>query len=262
MHSRMWVRPFRQNGQHLHPVFSSWGTPVIDLFPTFANRKLPVFVSPFPDHRAKYVYVMPVLWSRMGMVYALLPFKMLPAVLNKIHSSHDLSVILIALVAHHGCQSYWSSLDVFPYHWKGIHFSHKKIYECPEVTSKPDITNPQIYMRGYSEGSVCQTWSQPRHCRSHQHQFEGLVDWFPWVPLEQIHRVLSEKCLKVFEVDSKSFSKYLLYLFEVDHYAPSTMISHWTSIASVLQCWKYDPATELGIRVLLHNIQLAWPVQQ
>ena len=84
------------NGQLLHPVFSAWGTPVIDLFATFANRKLPVFASPFPDQRAKYVDAMSVPWSGMGMVYAFPPFKMLPAVLNKIRWSHNLSVILIA----------------------------------------------------------------------------------------------------------------------------------------------------------------------
>ena len=84
------------NGQLLHPVFSAWGTPVIDLFAIFANKKLPFFASPFPDQRAKYVDAMSVLWSGMGMVYAFPPFKMLPAVLNKIRRSHNLSVILIA----------------------------------------------------------------------------------------------------------------------------------------------------------------------
>ena len=69
------------------------------------------------------------------------------------------------------------------------------------------------------------------------------------------------KCLNVFEVDSKSFSKCLLYLFEVDRYVLSTIISHWTSIASVLQHWKYDPANYAGIRGMLYNFQLAQPVQ-
>ena len=91
---RIWAR---QNEWLLYPVSSSWGTPVINVFATFANRKLPVFVSTFPDQRAKYINAMPVPLSRMGMVYALPPFKMLPAVLSKIHSSHDLSVIFVAL---------------------------------------------------------------------------------------------------------------------------------------------------------------------
>ena len=69
------------------------------------------------------------------------------------------------------------------------------------------------------------------------------------------------KCLNLFEVDSKSFSKCLLYLFEVDGYVLSTVISHWTSIVSVLQHWKYDPANYPGIRGMLYNFQLAQPVQ-
>ena len=56
------------------------------------------------------------------------------------------------------------------------------------------------------------------------------------------------KRLSVFEVDCQSFSKYLLYLFQVDRYVPSTIISHRTSIASVLQHWKYEPANNPCIR--------------
>ena len=164
---------------------------MIDLYVTFSYRKLPIFASPFLDQRAKYVNAMPILWDGNGV--HLPAFKMLPTVLNKIHSSHDLSVILVAL---HLMAVSWMpellSLGVFPYQWKGIHFSNKK-FECLEVMSREDITNPQIYMHGYSQWSVCQAHSQPRHLRSHQHQSEGLLDWLLWVPLEQIREVLSEK---------------------------------------------------------------------
>ena len=154
---------------------------------------------------------------------------MLLAVLN-IRSSHYLSVILVAL---HLMAASWIT-ELLKQPWclpiplEGHPLLTQEVYECPEVMSRQDITNPQIFTRGYSEGSVCQAWSQPRHCRLHQHQSEGLLDWLLWVPLEQIRGVLSEKCLNVFEVDSKCFNKYLLYLFEVDHYALSTMISLWT----------------------------------
>ena len=80
----------------LNPVFSRWGTLSIDLFTTFVNKKLPVLASPFPDTRAKYIDAMWVLWSRMGIVYAFPPFKMLPAVLTKMQGSRGLTVILIA----------------------------------------------------------------------------------------------------------------------------------------------------------------------
>ena len=88
-----WVGHHRQL---LHPVLSSWEIAVIDLFVTFANRKLPVLTSPFPDPRAKYVDAMPIPWSGMGTVYALPPIKMLRLVLEKIRKSHDLSAILVA----------------------------------------------------------------------------------------------------------------------------------------------------------------------
>ena len=70
------------------------------------------------------------------------------------------------------------------------------------------------------------------------------------------------KHLNVFEVDSRIFSKYLLLLFENERYALSTIISHRTSIASVLRHWKYDPATDPRLRALLRNFQLARPVQR
>ena len=70
------------------------------------------------------------------------------------------------------------------------------------------------------------------------------------------------KHLNVFEVDSRIFSKCLLHLFENERYAPSTIISHRTSIASVLRHWKYDPATDPRLRALLRNFQLARPVQR
>ena len=53
----------------LRPVFTAWGTPIVDMFATFANRKLPTFVSPFPDDRALHVDAMSVLWSNMGLLY-------------------------------------------------------------------------------------------------------------------------------------------------------------------------------------------------
>ena len=84
------------NSQLLCPVFFTQGTPVIDLFATFANRKLPVFASPFPDHKAKYVDAMSVPWTGMCMVYAFPPFNMLPAILNKICMSNYLRLTLVA----------------------------------------------------------------------------------------------------------------------------------------------------------------------
>ena len=42
---------------------------------------------------------------------------------------------------------------------------------------------------------------------------------------------------------------------------PSTIISHRTSVASVLHHWKYDPAVDPHIKLLIRAFRLEWPVQ-
>ena len=56
----------------LQPVFSTWGTPAIDMFATYSNKRLPTFVSPFPDDRALHVDAMSIHWSDKGILYMFL----------------------------------------------------------------------------------------------------------------------------------------------------------------------------------------------
>ena len=51
-----------------------------------------------------------------------------------------------------------------------------------------------------------------------------------------------------------------MYLFR-DGLLPSTIISHRTSVASVLRHWKYDPAADPHIKLLIKAFRLEWPVQ-
>ena len=53
----------------------------------------------------------------------------------------------------------------------------------------------------------------------------------------------------VFRVRSHHFSTYMMHLFR-DGLLPSTIISHRTSVASVLHHWMYDPAAEPHIKLL------------
>ena len=81
----------------LRPVFAKWGEPQIDLFATFANRRLVKFVSPYLDPRAEWTDAMAMPWDKeSGLLYAFLPFKMVPQVLQKIAQSPGVEVILIA----------------------------------------------------------------------------------------------------------------------------------------------------------------------
>lgn len=85
-------------------VFRKWGFPTLDLFATFENRKLPLFVSPVVDHRAVAMDALSIPWR--GLVgYAFPPLPLLPLVLRKIREE-DMIMILIAPL--------WPSRSWFP----------------------------------------------------------------------------------------------------------------------------------------------------
>ena len=89
-------RPDTDHGV-VRPVFAKWGEPRIDLFVTFANRRLVKFISPYPDPRAEWTDAMSMPWDNgRGLLYAFPPFKMVPQVLQKIAQSPGVKVILIA----------------------------------------------------------------------------------------------------------------------------------------------------------------------
>ena len=66
------------------------------------------------------------------------------------------------------------------------------------------------------------------------------------------------KNLNVFNVRSAQFSRYMIFLFD-EQLSPSTIISHRTSIASVLRHWKYDPAADPKMKLLLRGFRLERP---
>ena len=65
----------------------------------------------------------------------------------------------------------------------------------------------------------------------------------------------------VFRVRSHHFSTYMMHLFR-DGLLPSTIISHRTSVASVLHHWVYDPAADPHIKLLVRAFRLERPVQR
>ena len=65
----------------------------------------------------------------------------------------------------------------------------------------------------------------------------------------------------MFRVRSHHFSTYMMHLFR-DGLLPSTIISHRTSVASVLLHWVYDPAADSHIKLLVRAFRLERPVQR
>ena len=75
-------------------LFSLFPGISVDLFATFENKRLPSFVSPFPDERALAVDAFSLSWEGLK-AYAFPPFKMIGPVLRKIQEDRGF-VILIA----------------------------------------------------------------------------------------------------------------------------------------------------------------------
>ena len=65
----------------------------------------------------------------------------------------------------------------------------------------------------------------------------------------------------VFRVRSHHVITYMMPLFR-DGLLPSTIISHRTSVASVLRHWVYDPAADPHIKLLVRAFRLEGPVQR
>ena len=84
----------------LHPqvalqLWDRWFTPRVDLFATLYNRKLPLYVSPFPDQEAMAVDALSLSWDHLS-TYAFPPFAILPQVVRKLEQSANCQMILIA----------------------------------------------------------------------------------------------------------------------------------------------------------------------
>ena len=74
---------------------SRWPPPLVDLFATRFNHKLPRFVSPVPDQTAWAVDALSLSWEHLN-AYAFPPVSLLPQVISKIRDRGCRRMILIA----------------------------------------------------------------------------------------------------------------------------------------------------------------------
>lgn len=84
----------------LHPdivkwIFQEMGTPLVDLFATKYNHKLPLYVSPVPDEKAIDTDALSISWEQMD-IYAFPPHQILPKVLEKLWKTEKCRMILVA----------------------------------------------------------------------------------------------------------------------------------------------------------------------
>ena len=228
--------------ESLRPVFAKWGEPQIDMFATFANRRLVKFVSPYPDPRAEWTDAMSMPWDKeRGLLYVFPPFKMVPQVLQKIAQSPELQVILIALLQP--AASWFPELmdltkeDPVPLFVEGQDLLTQDVCMGGGVTETRHFRPSNLHAwklrailraKGHSREAAkmmsrCLRESSQQLYESHWSRFVAFCRTKRW---------------QVFQVRSHHFSTYMMHLFR-DDLLPSTIISHRTSVASVLRHWVY-----------------------
>lgn len=75
-------------------IFAEFGHPMVDLFATRLNHRLPLYVSPVLDPAAWALDALTLDWTRL-VAYAFPPFVLIPQVLRKIRSS-ECQILLVA----------------------------------------------------------------------------------------------------------------------------------------------------------------------
>ena len=251
--------------ERLRPVFAKWGEPQVDLFATIANRRLIKFVSAYPDPRAEWTDAMSMPWDNgMGLLYAFPPFKMVPQVLQKIAQSPGVRVILIAQLQP--AASWFRSWWICPKKIRSRCTSKVKTWwlktfgqrqgdrdsSLPAVKSTcVETLRAILRAKGHSREAAnmmsrCLRESSLQVYESHWSRFVAFCRTKRWL---------------VFWVRSHHFSTYMMHLFR-DGLLPSPIISHLTSVASVLRPWVYDPAADPHFKLLVRAFRLECPVQR
>ena len=93
------------NKQVCHQLWRLWGQPLIDLFATRLNHRLPLYMSPHIDPQALAVDAMLHPWCNLD-VYAFPPFAMVRQVINKVRKSTNCKMTLVA--------PWWPQREWFP----------------------------------------------------------------------------------------------------------------------------------------------------
>ena len=249
--------------ESLRPVFAKWGEPQIDMFATFANRQVRFAISG-PQGGVDRCHV-----HALGQGEG--PLVCLPAIQDgSASSAEDRSITRTAGDTDRSTAT--GSIMVSradepnprrpgspvrgrsrPAHTRRVHGRGRdRNSSLPAVkSSRVETLRTILRAKGHSREAAnmmsrCLRESSQQVYESHWSRFVAFCRTKKW---------------QVFQVRSHHFSTYMMHLFR-DDLLPSTIISHRTSVASVLRHWVYDPAADPNIKLLVRAFRLERPVQR
>ena len=252
--------------ESLRPVFAKWGKLRIYLFATFANRRLVKFISPYPDPRAEWTDAMSMPWD-----YGRdLPVRVPVIQDGPASTAEDRSVTRSE--GDFDRSTATGSIMVprvdgpFP----------RRSDPAVRRRSRPTDTRHLDGRRGDRESSLptvkstrVETFRAILRAKGHSREAANMMSRCLRESSQQVYEshwsrfvaFCGTKRWHVFRVRSHHFSTFMMHLFR-DGLLPSTLISHRTSVASVLRHWVYDPAADPHIKLLVRAFRLERPVQR
>ena len=252
--------------ESLRPVFAKWGEPQIDIFATFANRRLVKFRFAISGPQGGVDrYHVHALGQEEG------PLVCLPAIQDgPASSAEDRSItrtagdtdrstatgsIMVSRADGPNPRRPGSPVrgrsrpaDTRCAHGRG----RDRDSSLPAVkSSRVETLRAILRAKGHFREAAnmmsrCLRESSQQVYESHGSRFVAFCRTKRW---------------QVFRVRSHHFITYMMHLFR-DGLLPSTIISHRTSVASVLRHWVYDPAADPHIKLLVRAFRLERPVQR
>ena len=238
--------------ESLRPVFAKWGEPHIDMFVTFANRRLVKFVSPYPDPRAEGPSVrLPTIQD--GPSGSAEERSITRSAGDTDRSTATGSIMVpradgpIPRRPDSAVRRRSRPADTRRVHGRG----RDRDLSLPAVkSSRVETLRAILRAKGHSREAAnmmsrCLRESSQQVYESHWSRFVAFCRTKRW---------------HVFRVRSHHFNTYMMHLFR-DGLLPSTIISHRTSVVSVLRHWVYDPAADPHIKLLVKAFRLERPVQ-
>ena len=189
----------------------------------FANRKLPVFATPFLDLGATYVDAMPVLWDGNG-VHP-------PTIQNATGCTQQDSRFWWFVSDFGSSAPDGSIMDAGATQAVSVTSQTRSLNAQRSRQDKTLTTLKSTCMVALRDLFVKLIHSQGIADRMGTNLRASLIGCYESHWSRSIEYCLRKR-LNVFEVDCQSFSKYLLYLFQVDCYVPSTIISQGLALGA------------------------------
>ena len=230
---------------------SRWPPPLVDLFATRFNHKLPWFVSQVPDQAAWAVDALSLSWEHLN-AYAFPPVSLLPQVVSKIRDQGCHRMILIA--------PGWPNM---PWFWDLVDLSVQIPFTLP--LTRDLVTQP---FNGASSPEPSESQSSclaPRSSTIRKHGFSEEVAARIEAPQRGSTRAVYKSKWTIFvkwcksnKVDFRSpsvnhIADFLLYLFKERNLQPSTIDGYRTAIADMVGSDKLNISSDENLTRLLDS---------